>query len=1091
MAYAYDPYAEYVYQDPNYVPPPPADPNAQPAGYRPPDAYETGPMPAPAPASPVGGEGYQPGTAEGTAAPAYEVNEYPPAATSPTPTPTEMGGGYYASGQTSTSYPADPGPLTANPQAVSPPIQESPTHAPVQNYQNDSRVNTFQQENVPPSPGLGGGSYSGGAIGSAPSAPAPEQKPEDVYIGGANQQSGRSSSWSPIAASRRNNAGLDGLQGAPDLLERKETRGQGVLANIPQYSNENLTDDPPPVGRKNTGGSGVLDIPEAGAPTLDGVWGLATGIGDAIFGGSADTAIYDNARENTLKQQELAQLQVERGAALGDDLGFDVTNFQPPQSAVFDGIKEFLQPMGNTANDLLGPHTTLGTVFNNADTGNVMAIERLMEYLDRTPSENKENLGNWVDSVTNPYGQDLTPESQYNPIQIAARQLGNVVPSLMGLSEADTTGGIWGNAKPTNGQLPGAIRVGQDALGTAGGTFMDKFLVPTVQQEAQELNADTFDKFVRQEHSDVSASDAVHRVGDDVQTIGAVEGIKKLSEVDLQKELDRLELQKKIDAVDVTPEAVDGAVARANELLQIGRGKALASGFRPPTMPPSWEEALNTPLPWPDALGPMPEANGLQMKAMEIGKDLGSRARGSLIPAQAIQKPVPKGGPRAQPELTRDNPANLVSKDEQGVIQNLDDAVDLPLIDVDTQNSPSRNSVTRSDNPASLDSPLDEVDPDGLGQGLLAMLSQGAGQAQGKLDQASGAIEQRFPGLQKTVGDKYLDAEKQVGQAAIDAGAGVVDFVDDRLNPGPPMGGGYYQSRTSPTGIAPDTGPTPTRDVTVSPLERNERLANHKEQLLKAGRIDENGDLAGENLTMLTEAGHVKDGVWQQIAADEGRIPQEYVGQKPNFLHLNDIRRARGGTSGAREATDADVAGTDPVVSSGTASNSDSGYQKGSNDWVNYPKKQWVNYGSGGGGGGRYYGGRSSGGGGYSRGGGYSGGGGSRSGGGYSGGSGGSGGGAPGFDFGSMGLGPDFMAGFMDDFAFGDMLSGMDFSGGNVDMGELMSRVGGSRKGKKVSTRMGSRSSKRGRGSKSGRKPTPDTATKKRTPKVSKKTSGD
>jgi hypothetical protein len=197
------------------------------------------------------------------------------------------------------------------------------------------------------------------------------------------------------------------------------------------------------------------------------------------------------------------------------------------------------------------------------------------------------------------------------------------------------------------------------------------------------------------------------------------------------------------------------------------------------------------------------------------------------------------------------------------------------------------------------------------------------------------------------------------------------------------------------------------------------------------GYIDQEGRITGQMLTDYQQdtSGDTKlkeedrhpafidaDGNWTEAAA--GFIDEGMVGT-PAFWHDLTATKTKNRNSqgelrdGPRDATEADIAGTIPLEE---AANSGGGSNTGGNSG-------WVDYGSSGGGGSRRSGGYSRGGGGSS--------------GGYSRGGGGGGGANYGYDL-SGGfdldaarsvLGPDFMAGFMDDFAFKDMLSGM--SGGS------------------------------------------------------------
>jgi hypothetical protein len=190
-------------------------------------------------------------------------------------------------------------------------------------------------------------------------------------------------------------------------------------------------------------------------------------------------------------------------------------------------------------------------------------------------------------------------------------------------------------------------------------------------------------------------------------------------------------------------------------------------------------------------------------------------------------------------------------------------------------------------------------------------------------------------------------------------------------------------------------------------------------QMADAGDVDREGRITGklrEEFSKETDEHPAfidANGNWTEAAAE---IIDEGMVGTPAYWH--DLLSAKSEGGASREATAEDVAGTIPLEE---AANSGGGSNTGGNSG-------WVDYGSGGGS--RRSGGYSSGG----RSGGYSSGG--RSGG-SSGGGGGGGGANFGYDLGGgmdldaarSVLGPDFMAGFMDDFAFKDMMSGSSFGG--------------------------------------------------------------
>jgi hypothetical protein len=209
-------------------------------------------------------------------------------------------------------------------------------------------------------------------------------------------------------------------------------------------------------------------------------------------------------------------------------------------------------------------------------------------------------------------------------------------------------------------------------------------------------------------------------------------------------------------------------------------------------------------------------------------------------------------------------------------------------------------------------------------------------------------------------------------------------------------------------------------------------------QMADAGDVDREGRITGklrEEFSKETDEHPAfidANGNWTEAAAE---IIDEGMVGTPAYWH--DLLSAKSEGGASREATAEDVAGTIPLEE---AANSGGGSNTGGNSG-------WIDYGSGGSGGGSR------------RSGGYSGGG--RSGGYSSRGGGGGGGGADfGYDLGGgfdldaarSVLGPDFMAGFMDDFKFKDMMSGM---GGGSSRG--MPSKGKKRKMTKRKTKRGTK----------------------------------
>jgi hypothetical protein len=216
-------------------------------------------------------------------------------------------------------------------------------------------------------------------------------------------------------------------------------------------------------------------------------------------------------------------------------------------------------------------------------------------------------------------------------------------------------------------------------------------------------------------------------------------------------------------------------------------------------------------------------------------------------------------------------------------------------------------------------------------------------------------------------------------------------------------------------------------------------------QMADAGDVDREGRITGklrEEFSKETDEHPAfidANGNWTEAAAE---IIDEGMVGTPAYWH--DLLSAKSEGGASREATAEDVAGTIPLEE---AANSGGESNTGGNSG-------WVDYGSGGG---------------SRRSGGYSSGG--RSSGGYSRGSGGSSSGGANFGYDLSGgfdldaarsvLGPDFMAGFMDDFAFKDMLSGMSggSSRGMPTKGKRKKRK--MKRGMSTSTRGASKSTKK------------------------------
>jgi hypothetical protein len=230
---------------------------------------------------------------------------------------------------------------------------------------------------------------------------------------------------------------------------------------------------------------------------------------------------------------------------------------------------------------------------------------------------------------------------------------------------------------------------------------------------------------------------------------------------------------------------------------------------------------------------------------------------------------------------------------------------------------------------------------------------------------------------------------------------------------------GVPASSTSPLTRA-ETAMLPGEDL-PSNLKPGMLGAAQRAEAQQLGDVDAEGRVAGKMLeefmkeTPQHPAFIDANGNWTEAASTF--LIEGMVGTPAFFDDIAKWYQPSGGAGASRKATDTDVTGSIPVTEAANTGGTGG----------------WIDYGSSGGGGGRSGGGYSRGG--YSRGGG--GGGYSSGGGGYSSGGGGGGGGNFGYDL-SGGfdldaarsvLGPDFMAGFMDDFAFKDMMSGM--SGGN------------------------------------------------------------
>jgi hypothetical protein len=1067
--YAYDPYAdEYAAQlDPNYVPPAPQQavpmtdasssnngtytaappsqqPTVDPGLYTPDQAMQAagGQPVAPAPAS-----------------------EYQPVA----------GGVVYDnSGPADTSYqtpangyPINQGVPPAPGAGYSPPVNSDSLHAdPAQSYLYESAVNQFQQQQQP--------------------KPQGELKPQDTYLGGINPAIPRAHAWNPIVPEQRNNAGIDGLQHQPALQERHNTRGTdafgqtgtdgtsdphyvppppqgggnpntisgsamygaggkhayetpystGVATATPYLEDGTLTPTtndplvqlangstlrssigfgrsaPSRDGRRNTSGSGTLRIPE---PTADFAVPVAQDLAHQAFGNVTHPA---------------TALPVNQHVGLDRDLPVPGPLSNPDH---LGGLLHAV--MGNPADAVILPLMQQAAISAMGDNRvpredesgkfSLRASENQTSWKDTGSPDAADALGNifghsWdMQTPENfspsnlPYWHDSsTPEDIADAIA-GFRNAGNWIADPSGSQNVDPNNWWDKSAYPWLATAAAGIaktenNPGYDPLNPlATGSLVGQAVAPTVS-DAAGASKKSAEAAVNKAATDFSATPQGQQVS----------AFKDRAASAIQQSHDAS--QRMVDQAANLKSNVDAGVKKAQGILA---GKALAAkaSGRIPDMPrldipPELVDFMNTPLPHiGDHVPSMDES--LTGRLLQSGQQVGSILAG--------KNTAPPGKGVAAQEPTP-NVAPDVLATGQSLLDQARHGWGWP--DTRLQQKQAKNALLQADQAIEgadaatqnwlLRHGIDQTKvQDAAAPVIQAAGDQAAAQGWGLVDRVIGGV--------KTKTDPAVYGP---GRATYQPGAKITGQ------------GVESPSSSTPTMGTPDVG---QRFGGTREADLQNRIVATQSAWQADGRVDGQGNLSGQMLAraQAPENRHVDaNGNWTAKALADGIIVySEAVGKKANLRDMAALHGMDGADAPTtREATDADLAGSG-VVATDTGS--------GSNDskpYVPYSKNSNSGYTSHsyGGGGGRSYGGGGGGSYGHPQ---------------------------PNIDEARSVLGPDFMKGFMDDFAFKDMF-GADFP-----FGEHGSPAGGH-----TSSRKTGRKTKRSKYGKTRRGTPPNTSARKK-----------
>jgi hypothetical protein len=788
---------------------------------------------------------------------------------------------------------------------------------------------------------------------------SPEPKENETYLGGINPLQARQEAWEPISATLRNNAGMDGIQTAPSLLERHETRGQeafdkqGTTGTTDPYVGDYnyLAAEPeslangllpgrtlPIVDTEPFTGS-VPDPRSAIGPIFEDDQTLA-GLGDTLGG------LVDGLDENTL------------GAGVSDlwDHSF---------GGVVGGLMDGRNP-GEVVSDVQGLSTdAIGDALGSLTPQDALGIGMsVIPGIGARASRAMPKGRPVKTSVTKTLG---------SPSQTATRS-----PSYTG---------------PRGERAPSAAEA--EAMLIARGhdpATAKRIAESTIQVNAQRPG----------EVSPVQPRNQIPVVDDPVSYPGP-------SRVPRDDAAPPGRPGTAEPVVPIEPPPID--IAKQFAQLAKGAPRKGIGNYEPGSMPPrnpSSQAAQNAQA--------IPPRNTTPASRTIDGT---TPASSEAVPGQVFDKSAYiRGNATGRAAPTPSQQAINAARAAKG-----------------------RQTVSGSNSGNSSNSTGGPTTPPNPNVGPAP---------------TPGTVTPQQPGMATRIARKVAGSPKKAvitAAAAAALGAEAGERINDRINPA--------------ESAAARPGQPPTQeesDATVAagslrtsgdlPGAWDDRAKEWQQgpagqiytKMQSAGDVDTKGRITGKLLESYSnpdpngKRGPLIDANGNWLPEAESRIKPGMVGT-PAYWH--DLLPAKGAATGdVREATDADTPQTVAAgeAATGSGSNWDYGYQNGGNSG-----RGWVNYGSGGGGGGRSYGG----GGGYS-GGGFSGGG--------------------GVDDARSVLGPDFMAGFMDDFAFADMFGdGFPFGGSG----------GPGRSGKNASGRKTSRKGKFGRGTKTRRGKTAQAPAKK------------
>jgi hypothetical protein len=935
-----------------------------------------------------------------------------PAGPPPEPAYNALGGATQYLEPTPAAAPAA-APIVPSPEAAAyPPATGAAPYAPQDSASTMAANNTFTNNPLSTTP----------RPGEANADPAKPPKPEDQYIGGNNAPPDPFALL-PIEASARNAVGLDDIQANPILNKRQVQDNTLTTADA--------------TGPLSTGASAFTNT---GTTTS----GLPSGPGNIGLPGLTE-------------RYQVDQAQLDRGTQTNPGAltpsGDFLTGFQDSAASIFgDGQVSILDtPTAPRNNGVAGGMPISG--YNTGTTatglpsgpGNIGLPGQSERYkvdqaqMDRgTQTDPGAFRGNPFDLLL-PLMQGAAIGAMGDARKPQFDENGNVVNTaegqpllrdtpMPGPADAWATllgGGLELNANSAGGlafttdpnspeniaQIKGAIdRFGEAGQEDAGANewWRTKALpwLDTAQDAISKTeNNPGYDYTDPGEITTLASGAMIPSVAP------AVTSVKETAKSAAGKQYTDSGLKGRVDgAVDQAQGILDEKAAQKDQVAQILRGKGARLALDESAIPEGIGNLLNTPLPTLPGQGPPPMTGGIA-NALKYGEQAGKFLGEVPQAAQEALLPTSTAGSGSR---------GTGVASQEGL-------------------SP-KEMVTRSGAGAFAQEQLGKTDLDerfiAEGKNLVSQAGQKAGQARSAIQSTLDATdldEQATAAVQKKATGAKNDAQRFLHETT-GLGSSPTPISDQFRH----VREGRDAQAAAAAQEQPAQGPSARPNVAGSMFADKLDRANDwfgteagkvYKDLSSNGYIDQEGRITGQMLTDYQQdtSGDTKlkeedrhpafidaDGNWTEAAA--GFIDEGMVGT-PAFWHDLTATKTKNRNSqgelrdGPRDATEANIAGSIPLEE---AANSGGGSNTGGNSG-------WVNYGSGGG---------------SRRSGGYSGGG--RSGG-YSRGSGGGSGGGANFGYDLSGgfdldaarsvLGPDFMAGFMDDFAFKDMLSGSSFGG--------------------------------------------------------------